>query len=82
MFEWVRMRVGLWLDPSYWPVFEAHGWRDLGHKLNDMSKKGQWQEMTKEISDDVVHQFCRWGDTAKFETPCKLVLGPIYIATC
>ena len=62
MFEWVRMRVGFYgSTPSYWPVFEAHGWEDLGHKLNDMSKKGQWQEMTQEISDDVVHEFCAVG---------------------
>lgn len=62
MFEWVRMRVGFYgSTPSYWPVFEAHGWEDLGHKLNDMSKKGQWQDMTKEISDDVVHEFCAVG---------------------
>ena len=61
MFEWVRMRVGFYgSTPSYWPVFEAHGWQDLGQKLNDMSKKGQWQDMTKEISDDVVREFVRW----------------------
>lgn len=62
MFEWVRMRVGFYgSTPSYWPVFEAHGWQDLGQKLNDMSKKGQWQDMTKEISDEVVHEFCAVG---------------------
>lgn len=62
MFEWVRMRVGFYgSTPSYWPVFEAHGWQDLGKKLNDMSKKGQWQDMTKEISDEVVHEFCAVG---------------------
>ena len=42
MYEWVRMRVGFYgSTPSYWPVFEVHGWEDLGLKLNDMSKKGQ-----------------------------------------
>jgi hypothetical protein len=62
MFEWVRMRVGFYgSTPSYWPVFESHGWEDLGHKLNDMSKKGQWSEMTQEISDDVVHEFAAVG---------------------
>ena len=62
MFEWVRMRVGFYgSTPSYWPVFEAHGWQDLGHKLNDMSKKGHWQEMTREIPDEVVHHFCAVG---------------------
>ena len=50
MFEWVRMRVGFYgSTPSYWPVLEAHGWQNLGHKLNDMSKKGLWQQMTKDF---------------------------------
>ena len=62
MFDWVRMRVGFYgSTPSYWPVFEAHGLDDLGRKLNDMSKKGQWDEMTREISDDVVHLFAAVG---------------------
>ena len=62
MFEWIRMRVGFYgSTPAYWPVFEAHGLEDLGHKLNDMSKKGLWDEMTREISDDVVHLFAAVG---------------------
>jgi probable F420-dependent oxidoreductase len=60
--EWVRMRVGFYgSTPSYWPVFEAHGLQDLGHKLNDMSKQGQWNEMTNEITDDVLRLFCAVG---------------------
>lgn len=62
VFEWIRMRVGFYgSTPSYWPVFEVHGLEDLGHKLNDMSKKGQWEQMTKEIPDDVVHLFAAVG---------------------
>ena len=62
MFEWVRKRVGFYgSTPSYWPVFEQHGWEDLGHKLIDMSKKGQWDDMTQAVSDDVVHEFCVTG---------------------
>ena len=62
MREWVRMRVGFYgSTPSYWPVFEAHELQDLGHKLNEMSKKGQWDEMTQEISDDVLNLFCAAG---------------------
>jgi probable F420-dependent oxidoreductase len=85
MFEWVRMRVGFYgSTPSYWPVFEAHGWEDLGHKLNDMSKKGQWQEMTKEIPDDIVHHFCAVGRyseigsavQARFSGPINVISLP------
>ena len=62
MFEWVRKRVGFYgSTPAYWPVFEQHGWQDLGLKLNDMSKKGQWEHMTQAVSDDVVHEFCVAG---------------------
>lgn len=62
MFEWIRMRVGFYgSTPSYWPVFEVHGLEELGLKLNDMSKKGAWDAMTKEISDDVVHLFAAVG---------------------
>ena len=62
LFEWVRTRIGFYgSTPSYWPVFEVHGLQDLGLKLNEMSKKGQWGEMTKEISDDVVHLFSAVG---------------------
>lgn len=62
LFEWVRMRIGFYgSTPSYWPVFEVHGLQDLGLKLNEMSKKGQWDEMTAEIPDDVVHLFAAVG---------------------
>ena len=62
VFEWIRMRVGFYgSTPSYHPVFEVHGLEDLGHKLNTMSKEGQWDEMTKEIPDDVVHLFAAVG---------------------
>ncbi len=62
MREWVRMRVGFYgSTPSYWPVLETHGLQELGQKLNDMSKKGQWDAMTREITDDVLELFCAAG---------------------
>ena len=61
-FEWVRMRIGFYgSTPSYWPVFEVHGLEELGHKLNEMSKRGEWEAMTREIPDDVVHEFAAVG---------------------
>ena len=62
MFEWIRMRIGFYgSTPAYWPVLEIHGLQDLGHKLNDLSRKGQWEAMTREVSDDVVHLFAAVG---------------------
>jgi probable F420-dependent oxidoreductase len=62
MFEWVRTRVAFYgSTPAYWPVLEAHGLHDLGRKLNVMSKTGQWNQMSAEISDDVVRLFAVVG---------------------
>ena len=60
--EWVLLWIGCYgSTSSYWPVCEQHGWEDLCHKLNDMSHKGQWDQMTQEVSDDIVHEFCAVG---------------------
>ena len=62
MFEWTRTRVGFYgSTPGYWPVLELHGLGDLGRKLNAMTRAGQWDQMAKEVSDDVVHLFAAVG---------------------
>jgi probable F420-dependent oxidoreductase len=62
LFDWVRYRVAFYgSTPAYWPVFEVHGLGDLGRKLNAMTRAGQWTEMAKEVSDDVVHLFAAVG---------------------
>ena len=60
--EFVRKRVGFYgSTPSYWPVFELHDQLELGHKLNALSKAGEWDAMTAAVSDDVVELFCARG---------------------
>ncbi len=62
LFDWVRYRVAFYgSTQAYWPVFEAHGLGDLGRKLNAMTRAGQWTEMAKEVSDDVVLLFAAVG---------------------
>jgi probable F420-dependent oxidoreductase len=62
MVEWVRMRIGFYGSTrAYWPVLEQHGLEDLGQKLNHMSKTDQWDKMTGEVSDDLVHLFAAVG---------------------
>ena len=56
LFDWVRYRVAFYgSTQACWPVFEVHGLGDLGRKLNAMTRAGQWNDMAKEVSDDVVH---------------------------
>jgi probable F420-dependent oxidoreductase len=60
--EWVRYRIAFYgSTPSYWPVFDHHGFGDLGRKLNRMTKEGKWDEIASEISDDVLRLFAAIG---------------------
>lgn len=43
--------------PEYWPVLETHGWHELGPELNRLSKRGEWAEMGRRITDEVLGEF-------------------------
>jgi probable F420-dependent oxidoreductase len=61
-FEWVRQRVAFYgSTPAYYPVFAAHGMEDLGLKLNAMVRQGKWNELAKEVPDEVAHLFAAVG---------------------
>ncbi|MFI4948355.1 MAG: TIGR03617 family F420-dependent LLM class oxidoreductase [Alphaproteobacteria bacterium] len=61
-FEWVRQRVAFYgSTPAYYPVFAVHGLEDLGLKLNALVRQGKWDEMAKEVPDDVAHLFAAVG---------------------
>jgi hypothetical protein len=47
--------------PAYRPVLEAHGWGTMQDELNTMSKRGEWVEMGKLITDDVLSAFAVVG---------------------
>ncbi len=56
--EMIRYRVAFYgATRTYHAVFEPHGWEDLGMKLHEMAKKGQWDVMAKEVPDEVLHAF-------------------------
>ena len=47
--------------PAYRPVLEAHGWGDLQTELNTLSKRGEWDEMGRRITDEVLDAFAVSG---------------------
>lgn len=62
LFEWVRYRVAFYGSTrSYFPVWELHDEQDLGMKLHEMSKRGEWDKMAAEVPDDIVHLFAAVG---------------------
>jgi probable F420-dependent oxidoreductase len=56
--EEIRYRVAFYgSTPAYRGVFDLHGIGDLGVKLTEMSKQGQWKEMAAQVPDDVLDLF-------------------------
>jgi probable F420-dependent oxidoreductase len=54
----VRKQIAFYAStPAYRPVLEAHGWGGLSEQLNAMSKRGEWDEMGRRITDDMLHEF-------------------------
>lgn len=55
----VRRQISFYAStPSYQPVMEIHGWGDVGKRLFEMSKRGEWAAMSELITDDMLEQFC------------------------
>ena len=38
-------------------MLETHGFQEVGVRLHEMSLKGQWEEMTNLITDDILDKF-------------------------
>lgn len=58
----VRHRIAFYSStPAYWPVLEAHGLEDLGHKLIEYPRAGRWDEMADEVPEDLIDLFAVSG---------------------
>lgn len=56
--EGIRYRIAFYGSTrTYLPVFEVHGWQDLGAELHRLSREGRWAEMAARVPDDVVREF-------------------------
>ena len=47
--------------PSYRPVLDLHGWGAIGEQLGALAARGQWAEMPKLISDEMLETFVTIG---------------------
>ncbi|RDI20895.1 TIGR03617 family F420-dependent LLM class oxidoreductase [Lentzea flaviverrucosa] len=74
--------------PAYRPVLDLHGWGALHDELHRMSRRQQWAQMSKLITDEVLAEFCvlgtpetvtaalldRYGDVVTRVSPSSSVL--------
>jgi probable F420-dependent oxidoreductase len=80
--EWIRYRIAFYAStPAYWPVLEVHDLRDVGEKLNTMTKAGKWDRIAGEIPDDVVHLFAAVGRFDQLEAAVRSRFGGLVDAT-
>ncbi|MCX7381954.1 MAG: TIGR03617 family F420-dependent LLM class oxidoreductase [Alphaproteobacteria bacterium] len=57
--EKIRYRVAFYgSTPAYRGVFDIHGLSDLGVKLHEASRRGEWEKMAAMVDDDVLDLFC------------------------
>ena len=80
--EWEAMRIATARQigfygstPAYRGVLEVHGWGPLQGELNRLSKRGEWQAMGEQISDEVLEQFAIVAEPAKVASALKARFG-------
>ena len=60
--ERLRHQIAFYAStPSYRPVLDLHGCAKLGDRLHTMSRGGQWEEMAREVDDDVLDALAMTG---------------------
>lgn len=58
----VRQQLSFYMStPAYQSVLELHGWEAIGDRLGQMARSGQWDEMGKLISDEMLDTFAVTG---------------------
>ncbi|MGE0483700.1 MAG: TIGR03617 family F420-dependent LLM class oxidoreductase [Gammaproteobacteria bacterium] len=63
--EWVRQRIGFYgSTPAYWPVLESCGMRELGERLNVMTKQGRWDALAAAVPDELLQACAAVADHA------------------
>jgi len=46
---------------TYAPILATHGWEEVSPRLNELSRKGKWQEMADLITDEMLAEFAVIG---------------------
>jgi len=56
--EAVRSQVSFYAStPSYRAVLDCHGWGETGERLSHLQHGDGWEEMPREISDEMLDAF-------------------------
>jgi probable F420-dependent oxidoreductase len=54
----VKQQIAFYAStPAYSRVLEVHGWGEVGRKLTERSKRGEWAAMADDITDEMLEAF-------------------------
>jgi probable F420-dependent oxidoreductase len=60
--EAMRQQIAFYASThSYRKVLDSHGWGDVGERLHSLSVKGEWAEMGREVTDEMLDEFVVQG---------------------
>jgi probable F420-dependent oxidoreductase len=60
--EEIRRQIGFYASTrTYAPVLDTHGWAELSGTLNAKAAAGDWDGMAREVTDEMVDEFCISG---------------------
>jgi alkanesulfonate monooxygenase SsuD/methylene tetrahydromethanopterin reductase-like flavin-dependent oxidoreductase (luciferase family) len=70
--QYMRHQIGFYAStPTYHRVMALHGWEEVAQRLSDLARRGQWGEMSAQISDEMLGTFALLADPA--DLPALLV---------
>jgi probable F420-dependent oxidoreductase len=76
--EWVReLFTFLYSTPAYWPSLDHHGWGEVGRRLHDLTKAGNWAGMNGLITDEIIDTLVPQGTYADIAGILIEAFGPI-----
>jgi probable F420-dependent oxidoreductase len=62
----VRQQLSFYMStPAYRPVLAAHGWEGVSEELGKLARDGQWAEMDRLLTDEMLDTFAvigRWAE--------------------
>jgi probable F420-dependent oxidoreductase len=70
--EFVRQQIGFYAStPSYRPVMALHGWEETAQELSVAAARGNWQEIPRFISDEMLDVFATTADAEELPVALK-----------
>jgi probable F420-dependent oxidoreductase len=63
--------------PSYRPVMDLHGWAGVAEKLSAHAARGEWAEMPRLITNEILNEFCLVTEEDKLAVELKERYGGI-----